>query len=423
MPSQYDLPESSNLWSVEDVNKYQKLPFYLAMLEARMFPQWQVYNQLFGRINWQSNMGSTLRGVRAEPTPVGRQFFYPNLITALPNKDVFENQEFTEESALHMHDFDSKQFYFLPSFQDFRENQIDYTHKDIVRQVAVTNDQFISTYAFQKAPYIMVAGNNGSDVNIGIQPLVAAPTIAGELSAANAPKNTAYLQALVGTVGTNLTLALIDYAVNVMRDDIGANYFEGTLNTPKDNELVKGKYVLIGSSEAFQQFKWDPNFSTLRSINLNVVTEGFRGSIFDEVTYKTERFALRIAADGTVPAPEITGVGNQTVPNPAYVNAPFEVAVLVGADAYKTVKVGPPPRQFVGKSMSAEKFYSMNWNGEIKLTDQVMVQYNVGGNIVYDTNKRGRFLQLYGSAAMGAIPVNKRAYMPIIFGRKRVSVV
>lgn len=423
MPVSYDLPESSNLWSIEDVNKYQKLPFYLAMLEARMFPQWQIYNQLFGRINWQPNMGTTLRGVRAEPTPVGQTFFYPNLLSALPNKDVFETLEFTEESALHMHDFDSKLFHFLPSFQDFRENQLDYTHKDVVRQVAIKNDTFIRSYAFQKAPYIMVAGNNGSDVLVGTNALVNAPTIDGELSAANAPKNTAFLQALVGTVGTNLTLAAVDYAVNVMRDDIGAPYFEGTLNTPRDNELIKGKYVLIGSSEAYQMFKWDPNFSTLRSINLNIVTEGFRGSIFDELTYKTERYPIRIAADGTVPAPEIVGVKNQTVPNPDYVNAPFEVAILVGADAYKTVKVGPPPRAFSTTKMSAEKFFSMDWNGEIKLTDQVLTQYSVGGNIVYDTNVRGRFLKLFGSSVMGAIACNKRAYLPIVFGRKRVSVV
>lgn len=421
MPVSYDLPEYQNAFSIEDVNKYQKLPFYLAMLEARRFPEWQIYNQLFGRINWQANMGSTLRGVRAEPTPVAQTFFYPNLITQTPNKDVFETLELTEESALHMHDYDSKLFHFLPSFQDFRENQLDFNHKDIVRQVAVKNDAFIRSYAFQKAPFLMIAGNNGSNANIGLKSLVSAPTIAGELSAANAPKNTAYLQAAVATVGTNLTLALVDYAVNVLRDDVGAPFFEGTLNTPKDNELIKGKYVLIGSSEAYQQFKWDPNFSTLRSINLNVVTEGFRGSIFDEVTYKTERYPIRIAADGTVPPPEtINNLNNQTVPNPDYINAPFEVATLVGADAYKTVKVGPPPRSFTTKKMSAEKFYSLRWNGEIQLTDQVLVQYPGG---VYDTNVRGRFLKLFGSVVHGAIACNKRAYLPIIFARKRVQVV
>jgi len=427
MPVSIDLPEYSNAATVEDVNKYQKLPFYLAMLEAKYFPQWQVYNQLFGKIKWQPNMGSTLRGVRAEPTPVSRTFFYPKAITELPQKDVFETLEFTEESALQMHDFDSKQFYFLPSFQDFRENQLDFNHKDIVRQVAVANDTFIRTFAYQKAPYIYICGNNGTNAaTFGTQNLYSAPTInAAILSSANAPKNQAFHQSLVGVVGTNLTLAAVDNAVNVMRDDIGAPFFEGTVNTPKDNELIKGKYVLIGSSEAYQQFKWDPDFPNFRNVNFSTVENGFRGSPFDEVTYKTERYPIRIAADGSVPEPEVVGPGNQTVPNPMYVNAPYEVAILVGADAYKTINVGPPPRAFANKKMTAEKFFSMNWNGEIGLTDQVLVAYNVAGQATptYDLNYRGRFLKLFGSAAMGAIPCNKRSYLPMVFARRRVAVV
>jgi hypothetical protein len=118
---------------------------------------------------------------------------------------------------------------------------------------------------------------------------------------------------------------------------------------------------------------------------------GFKGSIFDEVTYKTERYPIRISADGTIPYPEIQDAANQTVPNPTYVNAPYEVAILMGADAYKTIKVGPPPRAFANKKMTVEKFYSLRWNGEIQLTDQVIVNYPGG---IIDLNYRGRFLKL-----------------------------
>ena len=45
------------------------------------------------------------------------------------------------------------------------------------------------------------------------------------------------------------------------------------------------------------------------------------------------------------------------------------------------------------------------------------------GGGIYDTNVRGRFLKLFGSAAMGAIPCNKRAFLPIVYARKRVAVV
>lgn len=423
MPVQYDLPEYANANNVEDVNKYQKLPLYLATLEARMFPQWSVYNQLFGKINWQPNMGPNLRGVRAEPTPVGETFFYPAAISGTPNKNIYETFETYENASLAMHDFDSNQFHFLPSFQDFRENQLDFNHQDIVRQISVANDMFIRTYAWEKAPYVLIAGNIGGDVNLGTTQLIPAPVPAVGttiLSTGNIAKTQAWRQAAFAQVGSSLTLATVDYATCVLRDDLGANYFEGTLNTPKDNELIKGKYVLIGSSEAYQQFKWDNDLQRFRNVNFSIVENGFRASIFDEVTFKTERFPIRIAADGSIPAPQTWDeLDNRTKPNPAYVNAPVEVAILCGADCYKSVKVGPPPRAFSNQKISMQKFYEMRWNGEVCLTDQVLVQYNNAGQVIWDTNVRGRFLKLFSSVVMGMIACKQQAYMPILFQRKR----
>lgn len=436
MPVEYDLPEYINANSVEDVNKYNKLPVYLAKLEADMFPRWQIYNRLFGKIDWKPNMGKTMRGVRAEFTPVGQQEFYPNDMDQTPNKNVYEPSETTEDTVLKMHDFDSKQIHFLPSWQDFRENQLDFSHKDLVMQIAVSNDLFIRAAAFQKCPYVFIPANRTA----GERQLIVAPiTAGGSITSANTAKNTGWFQQMVPKIGTNLTLAAIDYAVAVLRDDLGAPFFEGTVNTPKDNELIKGKYCLVGSSEAYQQFKWDPNFSQFRNINLSIVNDGFRGSIFDEVTYKTERYPLRFLADGTRPAPEITlldpaqtgvatvnpsqgsaNVSGRTRPNPDYVNAPYEVAWLLGADAFKTIKVGPPPRAFSAKKMDMSKFYKMNWNGEVQLTDQVLVKYGDG---TYDTNVRGRFLKLISTAAMGMIPCNQYNCLPILFARRRVAVV
>ena len=388
-----------------------------------MFPQWQVYNQLFGKINWQPNMGANLRGVRAEPTPVGQTFFYPASIAGLPNKNIYETFETYENASLAMHDFDSNQFHFLPSFQDFRENQLDFNHQDIVRQIACANDMFIRTYAWEKAPYVMIAGNKGGDNNLGPLGLVAAPIPAigtTILTPANIAKSQAWRQEVVAQVGAGLTLAVVDQATMILRDDIGACYFEGTLNTPKDNELVKGKYVLIGSAEAYQMFKWDNDLQKFRNVNFSIVENGFRASIFDEVTYKIERFPVRINADGSIPFPQTWDVNdNRTKPNPVYVNSPYEVAILVGADAFKTVKVGPPPKSFSNQKISMQKFYEMRWNGEVVLTDQVLVQYNNAGAIIWDTNVRGRFLKLFSSVVLGMIPCKQQAYLPIIFARSR----
>lgn len=443
MPVQYDLPEYTQANDIEDVNKYNKLPFYLAKLEAEMFPRWQIYNKLFGKIDWKPNMGKTMRGVRAEHTPVGNQEFYPVDIDQTPNKIVVETVEISEDTVLKMHDFDSKQFHFLPSFQDFRENQLDFTHQDIVMQIAWHNDAFIRSAMLQKCAFVFCCGNT----QVNQKQLQLAPiTPGGSITSANAVKNTTWFQSLIPKIGTNLSLAAVDYATAVLRDDIGAPFFEGTINTPKDNELIKGKYVLIGSSEAYQQFKWDPNFSQFRNINLSIVNDGFRGSIFDEVTYKTERYPLRFAADGTRPAPEIMQIepaqpnppgqssglayqavqGNptlppgRTVPNPDYINAPYEVAWLCGADSFKTVKVGPPPRAFANKKMDVQKFYSMKWNGEVQLTDQLLIK-DANGN--FHTNVRGRFLWLISTAIMGMIPCNNRNAVPLVFARKRPQVV
>ena len=396
-----------------------------------MFPRWQIYNRLFGKIDWVPNMGKTMRGVRAEYTPVGQQEFYPTDIDQTPNKNVYEVNETTEDTVLKMHDFDSKQLHFLPSFQDFRENQLDFAHKDIIQQIAVSNDLFIRSAALQKTPFVFIPANR-----TGAQ-LVSAPvTAGGSITSANAVKNTAWFQSIVPKIGTNLSLAALDYAVAVLRDDLGAPFFEGVVNTPKDNELIKGRYVLVGSSECYQQFKWDPNFSQFRNINLSIVNDGFRGSIFDEVTFKTERYPLRFAADGTRPAPETTildpaqtnptdnptggNASGRTRPNPDYVNAPYEVAWLLGADAFKTIKVGPPPRAFSAKKLDMAKFYAMKWNGEVQLTDQLLVKYGDG---TYDTNVRGRFLKLISTAIMGMIPCNQYNCLPIMYARKRVAVV
>lgn len=425
MPVQYDLPEYTNANSIEDVNKYNKLPYWLALMEAKQFPTWQVFNRLFGKINWKPNMGTTLRGVKPEHTPVGQSDFYPNPITSTPNKNVYETLESTEDAVLKMHDFDSKQFHFLPSFQDFRENQLDFNHKDIVRQIAISNDAFIRSVAIQKARWLAIPGNTASAVDGGDVfnvPFIPSGTDVNSTTVAASGKNTAFWIAQAAKVGVEgLTLAALDKFVGIFRDDLNAPFFEGQVNMPRDNELLKGKYVLIGSHEVYQQFKWDVNFEQFRNVNMSIVNDGFRGSIFDEVTFMPARYPYRIANDGTIPVPEVyDATDNRTVVSPTYKAAANELLLLVAADFLKTIKVGPPPSEFSSKSMSTQKFYSMRWNGEVQLTDQVLVKYSDG---TYDTNVRGRFLKFISSATYGAIINNPHACLPILIRRKRPAIV
>jgi len=422
MPSDYDLPEYQNAQSVEDVNKYNKLPFYLAAMGAKRFPIFQVFNPLFGKLNWTPNQGTVMKGVRAEPTPIGQQTFYPKQMTEAPLKDTYETLEVTEQATLQRHKFRSKKFHFLPSFQDFREQQIDANNEDLIKQISYKADVFTRSYIFQKAPYVYLVGNTGADANIGTSELVSAPFIPSGTNVstenvAAAGKNADWLKSLIPLIGgAGVRLKTVDRMVATLRDDIGAPFFEGAANMPKDNELIKGKYVMTGGSMMYQNWKYDPDFSGFRNINLDINTQGFRGSIFDELTYKTERYPLRFDDNGLFPAPEIQDNNNRTIINPAYTACKYEISFLLGAESFKTIKVGPPPKDFANKKMSAEKFFSLQWNGEVKLTDQVLVQY---ADNSYENNIDGEYLMLHSHCVYGAMAQDARFCLPVIFRRDR----
>lgn len=435
MPSYYDLPAYTSAYSVEDVNKYQKLPFWLTMNEIKRFPYYKTWDVLFGKKKWSPNMGSIMRGVRPEPSPVGDSFVFPQNITSVPNKNVFETFESVEEARLKLHRFESKQFNFLPSFQDFRDNQLKFNHDDIVRQIALYNERFIRGVVFSRSPNILVAGNNGNDAQLGTAELLTNAPVADVNSAGNAnlSKTTAYLKEVAGAVGQALTLKVLFKSCSYLDDDLGALPFEGTMNVPRENELVKGKYVCILGTDAWRQFTFDDSVAQLKSINLDLLFDGFKGSLFGNLTCKPEKFPLRMDVNGNFIAPQITDVTavtlgdgsvvarNKTRPNPNYTNlniAAIEWAFLVAADGYNSITVGPPPSEFSAKSMSAEKFYSLRWNGEVQLTDQVLIQYPDG---TLDLNRYGTQLQLISQAIFGVLPAEVNNVLPIVFKRRRIT--
>jgi len=428
MPSTYNLPRTTNLWSQQDIELYNKLPYFLANLEAKYYPRWHVWDKFFGAIKWQPNMGNILKGVRAEPTPVGRQEHIPNNITEAPLKDTHAVRETSEQARVKRHLYESEQFNFNPSFADFRKNQIDFAMKDLTMQVAVGNDFFVRAAVFHKSPNVFISGkgNVAAGAFSGAE-LVSAPSGDPNTTAANSAKNTAWLQEAVSYVGNNLgnlSFKVAKKVKSILAEDIQAPYWEGGANMPKPNEVLKGKYCIIGSNEAFEYYSFDEFVLANRLLNQDLLTDEFSGVIGTHIVHKSERFPLRIAADGTLPAPQ-TYEGNsaaynygETVPNPAYVNAPFEVAFMCAADAYRSINVGAPPSEFASGSMTEESFNKLFWNGEVKLTNNILVNYG-GGNL--DTNKYGEFMQLISSTVHGIIPVNRRYVLPIIYRRVRVT--
>lgn len=437
VPVFYNQPAVFGNATVEDVNKFNSLPFYLVRNEVKQFPIWSVFDQLYGEIDWQANEGNTMKGVTPQRSPVSRSFFFPNAITQVPNKDVYTVTESVEQTQLYMHDYESFQFNFLPSFVVFWKNYLQFANADIVRQIAVSNNQFIETNMYYNSPYYYIAG-------VGLQ--YGAPTTMGNDAGTAAGSKTA--QWLVGVTngqggvsGINvngLRLRDVFNAFMNLQEDLAAPAFGGSKNMPKDNDGLKEKYVVLLSSEDFLNFTFDPDvinkLQGLAPCDLNLLFNDFKGLLFGFLTCKINKYPIRyntidittpdgltvIYKAGTPIAPEIfDATDNKWKPNPYYtsrISAPYTISWILGADRAKTVKVGPPPKEFAAVNMSAKKFYSMRWNGEVQLTDQVLI---FDANNVPSLNVYGKQLKFISELTHGYLEGERRYAFPIFSKRTR----
>lgn len=416
MPIQLDKPASFANADVEDVNKFNKLDFYFANNEARMFPQWIQYGQLFGTLKWRPNQGDTVRGVRSDFSPTSRAFFFPENITQLSSKDIYETFEITEDSRVKKHRHESRQINFLPSFQDFRENQLEHNHKDMVMHIQQSDDMFIRTAMWYRSPGIIRAGDQITGGTYVDNAPIAEGNIAND--AANS-KNLAYmLGELIPNVTAPLSLKLLDNATNILRYDVQAPFFDGGENIPKPNRLLQGRYCLVGSGEPLSAMKYDSDGQSLKSDRQEWIYQDMVGDFWGKMTWKIERFPLRFTTDGIFPEPELTDSENRTVVNPIWRDAPYEIAFLCGADGYKTMPIGPPPGVFTGKDMDEGRFNSLRWNGEVSITDNFLIKYSDGS---YDTNMYGEQLKLKSQLTHAILPVEPRYVVPIVYLRRRAG--
>ena len=425
MPAIYDQPAVFGTATVEDQDRLNKTPFYLVKNEVAQFPKWNVFEQLLGDINWQPNEGNVMKGVTPQRSPVGRAFFFPNELISVPNKDVYQVTESVETATPKAHDYESYQFNFVPSFNSFWKNYLQFADKDIVEKIAVSNNQFLETQLWYNAPNVYICG-------YGL--VSGCPTGAGNAtSSAVGSKTAAWLIAQANLVQQNLRLRDVYNMSLSLQEDQAAPPFEGARNMPKDNEGLKGKYVMITSTESWMNFPFDPDVNLLKSIELDLLFEDFRGLLFGTTTVKFHRYPIRFSSvdikdlagnvlykAGTPIVPEVFDViTNKWLPNPYYtstISASFEIGYMLGADVGKSIKVGPPPKEFATTNMAAEKFYSMRWNGEVRLTDQIIIQRPDGS---FDLNNYGKQLKFISEATHGYLVGERRYGMPFIFERRR----
>ena len=383
-------------------------------------------------------MGTTLRGVRGEPSPIQISEFFPNDITTAPRKETVTVNEFTEDAVLKRHLFETPYFSFLPSFQDFRRDQVPFASKDLNSQITAYNDIFIRTGLFNKAPHAFISGKANTNAGDGFDgaEYVVAPSGDGSQDGLGDGKNTAWLQQAIAYTGNSgaddfvgsLSYKVIRKAKMILANDLQIHPAEGIFGVSKENETAKGKYLLMAGSDAYEMLSFDPWILANKDDKRDLINDDFMGTIGRSIAVMMERFPIRIAADGTIPVPQLTvsqadawNVG-MTVANPDYVDAPWEVALLFGYQPAKSLQVGPPPAEFqrakAAGGMSVQKFQSLEWNGTVRLTDNVIVNY---GSNNLDTNKYGEYVQLIADLALGIVMCNRRAVLPIVYRRLRPS--
>jgi hypothetical protein len=431
MPAFYDQPSIFGNAVVEDTARFLQTPFFTVKNEVKVFPTWNIFDQLYGKIDWVTNQGNIMKGVTPQRSPVGRSFFFPNAVTSVANKDIYQVTQSVEQAVVNVHKYESFQFNFLPNFNQFWENYLQFANTDIVEKIAISNNQFIETNMWYNASYVYLCGTGLTAGN---------PTVLGNAAGTTAlSKTRAWLVAATtgangnGGVVQGLRLRDMYRATMNLQDDLAAPAFQGARNMPKDNDGLKNRYACILSSEAWMGFTYDPDVATLKNLNLDLLFNDFKGNLFGTVTCKINRYPIRYsvvqvldpngvvlyAAGQEIPPEIYDAVELKWKPNPYYtslISAPYEINWLLGDCYAKTIKVGPPPKEFATTNMSAQKFYSMKWNGEVRLTDQVLIT-NADGT--QELNVYGENLKFISKLTHGYLVGERRNAFPMITKRQR----
>lgn len=406
-------------WTENQIGVYQTLPFWFAKLQVDTKQRYSTFSKLTKKRMWKPNNGPTLRGVRTHASPNLRQFINPNPLSTSPKTDVMDIRESITEAQLTWQDFESPIFNFYPDFNDFMSH-IDDNGKDISEKIEIANEIYIRGMMFHMSPHVFVCQADGS-----IQ-TVASPFFSGSGTfdgGVNQGKTAAFLIANLPT--GPLQLSCIEQAMTHAETYYNIPYFTGS-DLPKDDQPLDGKFLIVQDPESWNRLIYDPLVKANRSINFDMLNNGYRGSIFGRAVSKLESFPLRYTNLGTFKAPEVRTDagevdGGQTIINTEYGDpkqSQYVVNWLIGKNGYETIETGNPPALFTGNSFPNAP--RMNWDGVPVLTKQILLQcVDSNGVVQYKMNSRGRYLKFEATSTFGVLATQRRNAIPILSMRKQ----
>lgn len=422
MPSQIgiSLPNSIT-YNTYDAAEFARMPVWMVEQEHAAYDTNQVYGPLFDSLAWKQNNGDIVLGVMPQHSPIVSQTHRPANITEQALVNTYRNRELHNQARVKRHKYMSQQINWLPDFRDFRKN-IDFAIKDVARQISIGNDFFIRDQLFQQARHAYVVGHTGGTPYLETVPF-------GEATPTTAAKDANWLAAQAdrcgsGTLDFKTLCAIRDLAQN----DLGIAPWDGwSKGNPADNEIVKGKWMLVGANELLTRLTYDATINSVRPLAMNLLNSRFNGVLSDNIVFKTDPRPWRFATDGSFMAPEVEqeyddptaagAYGNKGYiirPNPSYRTAPFGIAFLIGYNPAEAIDVGPPPSIFTGKGISLNKLNALNWNGQVQATRNFLIQQSDGS---YEANTWDEYIKLIASTVHGLMPVFPFHVLPIIYKR------